>query len=175
MFGLKIISRHVLPCKFSAIYSRSSNTPGTHQWSAFVNNISIVVSVLLAQHWLVHGLSCFFPLLKIVLVINGHISSALVVSETERVVFTAEIRIFVMNKLMWDTVRRSLVTNWKGLSHVSILFFWLLSQNIHSTLSDVTLSGDSSVHIFLGSFANCLHILVVWFRCMLRIDCFYKI
>lgn len=107
--------------------------------------------------------------------INGHISSTLVVSEAKRVVFTAKIRVFIMNKLMRDTVRWSLITNWKCLSHVSILFFWLLSQNSHSTLSNVPFSGNISVHIFFSSFANCLHILVVWFICMLRINRFDKV
>lgn len=175
MFWLIIISRYVLTRKFSTIYSWSGHTASTHQWSTFVNHISIVISVFLTQHRLVHRLGSFFPLLKIVLVIHGHISSTFVVSKAERVVLSTKIRVFVMNKLMWNTMGWSLVTNWKSLSHVSILFFWLLSQNVHSTLSYITFSGNSSVHIFLSSLTNRLHILVVWFSCMLRIYSFIKV
>jgi hypothetical protein len=175
IFGLIIISRYVLTSKFSTIYSGSGHTAGTHQWSTFVNHISVIISVFLTQHRLVHRLGSFFPLFEIVLVIHGHISPTFVVSKAERIVLTTKIRVFIMNKLMWDAMRGSLVTNWKSLSHISILFFWLLSQNVHSTLSYITFSGNSSWHIFFGSLTNRLHILVVWFNSMLSINSFIKV
>lgn len=91
-----LVAGLVLCCKLGAVVpvgSWTSQNSSTDYRRSLVNNVKIVVSVPLAQHGFIHSLSDLLPLLEVVLLPNSAVSSSFIVSETERVVFAAEVRV----------------------------------------------------------------------------------